>query len=152
MFKNCQNVISRHRCTEFLCQKILGAKRVGIHDTINNLSRLCQNRISSQSQTLRPFLRQCSRQVDYVAAQRFKRGQQWIRFYTQLWSRDRLSSLMIQMGRRLGIALRHRRISTLIFSGAAFVPVKDKFENENPDEKIENKNVNHLKSEQCKKR
>ena len=95
------------------------------------------------SEGLKPFVRQCSRQVDYVAAQKLKRGQQWIRFYTQLWSRDKLSTLLKQMGRRLGIALRYRRISTLVFSGAAFAPVKNNFEEKNADEKIEPQRSNN---------
>jgi len=83
-----------------------------------------------------PFLRQCSRQVDYVAAQKVKRGQQWIRFYSQLWSRDSLSCLLIQMGRRLGIAFRHRRISKLILAGAAISPSNIELkEANNPDDK-----------------
>ena len=79
--------------------------------------------IESYSREVGPFLRHCFRQIDYVAAQKVKRGQQWIRFYTQLWSRDRLSCLLKQMGRRFGIAFRHRRISGFTVGGAAIVPL-----------------------------
>ena len=90
--------------------------------TIHSVYRLCKIKMEPYSWELGPFLRQCFRQVDYVAAQKLKRGQQWLRFYTQLWSRERLSYLLTQMGRRLGIAFRHRKISLFIMSGAAFVP------------------------------
>ena len=90
--------------------------------TISNVYRLCRMGMESCSWEFVPFIRQSFRQIDYVAAQKLKRGQQWIRFYTQLWSRERLSCLLTQMGRRLGIAFRHRRISQFILGGAAFVP------------------------------
>ena len=90
--------------------------------TIHSVYRLCKIKMEPYAWELGPFLRQCFRQVDYVAAQKLKRGQQWLRFYTQLWSRERLSYLLTQMGRRLGIAFRHRKISLFIMSGAAFVP------------------------------
>ena len=98
------------------------AQRRAISQTIQSVTRVCKTKINSRTWEFRPFLRQCTRQVDYVAAQKLKRGQQWIRFYSQLWSRDRLTSLLIQMGRRLGIAIRHRKFSALIFAGSALVP------------------------------
>lgn len=135
MFEKCRSIITRYRSIRYLNPKTVGEGRRGFYDKINDISRLCVNKINIHSETLRPFLRQCSRQIDYVTAQRCKRGQQWIRFYSQLWTRDRLSALLIQMGRRIGIALRYRRISTLVFSGAAFSPVINQFDDDKIDEK-----------------
>ena len=142
MFEKCRSIITRYRSIRYLNLKPVGEERRGFYDKINDISRLCINKISIHSETLRPFLRQCSRQIDYVTAQRCKRGQQWIRFYSQLWTRDRLSALLIQMGRRIGIALRYRRISTLVFSGAAFSPVINQFDDDNTDEKQSLQNSN----------
>jgi len=143
MFEKYRSIVSKYRCLRYQCPKINGAERKSVFDTIYNVSKLCINQLNVHSEGLKPFVRQCSRQVDYVAAQKLKRGQQWIRFYTQLWSRDKLSTLLKQMGRRLGIALRYRRISTLVFSGAAFAPVKNNFEEKNADEKIEPQRSNN---------
>lgn len=112
----------KHRCSNVLLTNTFGVQERGISQTFNNVSKLCRNRINYCSWQFGPFLRQCFRQVDYVTAQKLKRGQQWLRFYSQLWSRDSLSCLLIQMGRRLGIAFRHRRISKLILAGAAIAP------------------------------
>ena len=121
MFVKCQNLFQT--CSRNLFLSPFVAQRQGLSKTVQNVTTLCRTRLNATEWQLRPFLRQCSRQVDYITAQKLKRGQQWIRFYSQLWSRDRLSSLLIQMGRKLGIALRHRKFSTLIFGGVALAPV-----------------------------
>ena len=152
MFEKFRSVVTNYRYIRYQCPKINGAERKNVFDTIYNVSRLCINKLNVHSEGLKPFVRQCSRQVDYVAAQKLKRGQQWIRFYTQLWSRDKLSTLFKQMGRRLGIALRYRRISTLVFSGAAFAPVKNNFEENNADEKIKPQRLNDNNQKKLPKR
>ena len=121
MFVRCQKLFKT--CSQNIFLHPFGPEHQGIKRTIEDVTTLCRARFNATQWQLRPFIHQCSRQVDYVAAQKLKRGQQWIRFYSQLWSRDRLSSLLIQMGRRLGIALRHRKFSSLIFGGVALAPV-----------------------------
>ena len=137
MFSRFQHVLQfKYRCTNALATNTFRTSQRGICQTFNNVSRLCRMKINFRTWEFGPFLRQCSRQVDYVAAQKVKRGQQWIRFYSQLWSRDSLSCLLIQMGRRLGIAFRHRRISKLILAGAAISPSNIELkEANNPDDK-----------------
>ena len=124
MLARYQHVLQRS--SNLLFASSCRAQGHGISQAIHNVTKLCKPKINFRTWEFRPFLRQCTRQVDYVAAQKLKRGQQWIRFYSQLWSRDRFTSLLIQMGRRLGIAIRHRKFSTLIFSGAALVPTESK--------------------------
>ena len=152
MFEKCRSIVSKYHSIKYICPKSIGAERRGLYDTIKDISRLCVNKINFHSEGLKPFIRQCSRQVDYVAAQKFKRGQQWIRFYTQLWSRDRLSALLIQMGRRLGIVIRHRRISTLVLSGAAFVPAKSQRERDSVDDEIDTVKSDKINQERRSKR
>lgn len=91
-----------------------------------------------------PFLRQCLRQVDYVAAQRVKRTQQWVRFYSGLWPRDRLEEIFVTTGRRLWLRLQNPlRNRALTFAGAVFAYRKEK----NVEDELEEHDKDHEKSD-----
>jgi len=63
-------------------------------------------------QSMRTFRHSLRSQLDYITAQKIRRGQQWLRFYSQLWSRDCLSSLLRYSGRRI-----HQHFVKNVFPG-----------------------------------
>lgn len=61
-----------------------------------------------------------SRNLDFVATNKLRRGVSWQRLYSDLWSKERLKVLLVQMGRRMVANLTRRQGRTMIttLSGA----------------------------------
>ena len=50
-----------------------------------------------------------SRNLDFVVTNKIRRGVSWVRLYCDLWSKERLKLLLVQMGRRIMANLTKRR-------------------------------------------
>ena len=50
-----------------------------------------------------------SRNLDFVVTNKIRRGLSWVRLYCDLWSKERLKLLLVQMGRRIMANLTKRR-------------------------------------------
>jgi len=50
-----------------------------------------------------------SRNLDFVVTNKIRRGLSWARLYCDLWSKERLKLLLVQMGRRMMVNLTKRR-------------------------------------------
>ena len=50
-----------------------------------------------------------SRNLDFVVSNKIRRGVSWARLYCDLWSKERLKLLLVQMGRRMVMNITKRR-------------------------------------------
>jgi len=59
-----------------------------------------------------------TRNVDYVASLQLRRSGQWVRFYSDLWSKEKLKDLLVQMGKRL-VHNHYKRRGVYLLGGTA---------------------------------